>query len=167
MKVISIWQPWASLIVHGFKSIETRSWLAPKSLIGETIGIAATKQIRPEQRIAAQDEEFVKHYAQTGLPQLDELPMGCVLGTALLHSCDLITEADIEDITEEELAFGWFSPGRFAWRLRYPRLFEIPRPARGAQGVWDWRGDQDQAQAHGEDRPRTAAVGSNLRLIKG
>lgn len=165
MKVISIWQPWASLIVHGFKSIETRSWAAPKSLLKETIGIAATKIIRPEQRIAAEDPEFVKFYEKTGLPPLDQLPHGAVLGTAVLNSCDVITEADMEDITDEELAFGWYSPGRYAWRLRYPKAFGVPYLARGAQGVWEWRGDQ--APSGGEDRPRPTQVGRHLRIVEG
>lgn len=165
MKVISIWQPWASLIVHGFKSIETRSWMAPRSLLKETIGIAATKIIRPEQRIAAQDEQFAKFYALTGLPPLDELPQGAVLGTAVLNSCDLITEEDLEDITEEEQAFGWFTPGRYAWRLRYPRAFDYPRQAKGAQGVWEWTGEKTEAPAGGEDRPRPAQLGRHLRLV--
>lgn len=164
MKVISIWQPWASLIVHGFKSIETRSWAAPKSLIKETIGIAATKLVRPEQRIAAQDPEFLRFYEKTGMPDLDQLPHGAVLGTAVLNSCDVITEEDLEDITEEEQAFGWYTPGRYAWRLRYAKPFDYPRPARGAQGIWEWRGE---AAAGGEDRPRPAPLGRNLRLVKG
>jgi len=164
MKVISIWQPWASLIVHGFKSIETRSWAAPKSLLKDTIGIAATKQIRPEQRIAAQDPEFVRFYQETGLPPLEELPHGAILGTAVLNSCDVITEDDMEDITEEEQAFGWYSPGRYAWRLRYPKAFAAPYVARGAQGVWEWRGE---ASSGGESGSRPGKVGRHLRLVHG
>lgn len=138
MKVISIWQPFASLVIEGHKFVETRSWPAPKSILKTTIGIAATKNITPDQRAAVQDNTFARYYAETGLPALDELPRGCILGTVYLHSCDLITEADLEEVTEEEQAFGWWTPGRYAWRLRYPQKYKYPILARGQQGVWDF-----------------------------
>ena len=54
----------------------------------------------------------------------------------LLHSCDPITEEDLEDVTEEEKAYGWWTEGRYAWRVRDPKAFEEPVPVRGAQGIW-------------------------------
>jgi len=147
MKVISLWQPWATLIVRGFKTIETRSWPAPKSIIGKRIGIAATKIILPEQRIAYQDPEFQKFYSLTGLPPLEQLPRGCVIGSAVLHSSDPIDQDLVDDITDEEEAFGWYAPGRFAWRLRGQQAFG-PYPARGAQGIWHWEPPNDVAVVH-------------------
>src|SRR5579871_5814035 len=102
MKVISLWQPWASLVVLGHKTIETRSWPAPSSLIGKVIGIAATKVIKPEERQAFADPLFQEHYRPLGLPGLEELPRGGIIGSALLHSCEVMTDELIEDLTEEE-----------------------------------------------------------------
>lgn len=45
MKAITLYQPWASLIALGVKTIETRSWPAPGSLIGERIAIHAGKKV--------------------------------------------------------------------------------------------------------------------------
>lgn len=46
MKAITLWQPWASLIAEGIKSIETRPKRSPwSSAIGETIAIHAA--VRP------------------------------------------------------------------------------------------------------------------------
>ncbi len=147
MKTISIWNPFATLLAHGHKTIETRSWPAPKSLIGQRIGIASTKVIRPEQKAAFADAEFRKFYDQTGLPQeLSELPHGYLLGSAILHSCDVITDEDLEDITEEEKLYGWFREGYYAWRMRAPELLPEPIPVRGAQGVWVYR-PEDAARA--------------------
>ena len=39
MKALTVRQPWASLIALGVKTIETRSWRAPKALIGERIAM--------------------------------------------------------------------------------------------------------------------------------
>lgn len=47
MKAISLWQPWASLVAVGVKTIETRSWPAPKALIGERLAIHATAKRPP------------------------------------------------------------------------------------------------------------------------
>lgn len=138
MKVISIWQPYASLIIENHKFIETRSWAAPKSLIGQRIGIASTKTIKPEQRLLTLDPDFDYYYSKTRLPDLDDLVHGAILGTVILHSCDVITEEDLEEITEEEQTFGVFTPGRYAWRLRQPIKFEKPIYTRGYQGIWEW-----------------------------
>jgi hypothetical protein len=47
VKALTIRQPWASLIALGVKHIETRSWRASQSLIGQTIAIHAGKH-RPK-----------------------------------------------------------------------------------------------------------------------
>ncbi|WP_062120222.1 ASCH domain-containing protein [Aureimonas sp. AU40] len=136
MKVISIWQPFASLAVHGFKFYETRGWPAPASLIGQRIGIASTKNLKPEQRAAVEDEEFADFYADTKLPPLDELPLGCLLGTVVVDGCEQITEELVDQVTREEQLFGWWELGRYAWRLRDRELYAEPIPVRGKQGIW-------------------------------
>lgn len=140
MKCISIWQPYATLIVTGFKIFETRSWPAPKSIVGQTIGIASTKNITPDQRAAAADPEFQRWYCQTGLPAFEDLPRGYLLGTVTLDSVELVTEEFLDDITSEEKAFGWFAVGGYAWRLRHPRQLAHPIPIQGKQGIYDWFG---------------------------
>lgn len=37
LKALTIWQPWSSLIMIGAKLYEFRSWLPPKSLVGQRI----------------------------------------------------------------------------------------------------------------------------------
>lgn len=146
MKVISVWQPFATLLVSGFKFFETRSWPAPKSVIGQRIGIAATKNVTPLQRATFEADPFRQFYDQTGLPHLDELPRGHLLGTVLLHSVELVTEEFLDDITDEERSFGWFEPGGYAWRCRYPVMFDQPVAIKGKQGIFDWQGIELRAQ---------------------
>ena len=42
MKAITIKQPWASLIIHGFKNIENRTWACPEKYIGHRVLIHAS-----------------------------------------------------------------------------------------------------------------------------
>jgi hypothetical protein len=138
MKVISIWNPYAILLVRGFKNIETRGWPAPRTIIKKRIGIASTKIIRPEQRSVLSDEVFRFYYEKTGLScDLNQLPNGYLLGTAVLSSCDIITDDDLNDITEEEQIYGIYETGRYAWRFREQTIFDTPIPVRGAQGIWE------------------------------
>lgn len=53
-------------------------------------------------------------------------------------------EEIVESLTERERALGDYSPGRFAWVLENPVIFDEPFPARGKQGWWNW--DERQAE---------------------
>lgn len=156
MKVISVWAPWAYLLVYGHKTIETRSWPAPKAVVGTRIGIAATKNVTAIERAAVAEPEFQRFYAETGLPPVADLPRGCVVGSAVLHTCDPMDQALVDGITHEEFVFGEYAIGRWAWRMRAQQVFG-PYYARGMQGLWEWpeppdlaAGNQDNARPDGQ-----------------
>ncbi len=46
MKAISLWQPWASLLVLGLKRFETRSFPFPGAVRGQRVAIHASKGSR-------------------------------------------------------------------------------------------------------------------------
>lgn len=167
MKVISIWQPFAQLIVTGCKVFETRTWPAPQSVIGQRIGIAATARVVPGQRAHWDDETFRLFYPGTGLPEPHELPMGALVGTAVLDSVELMTPELMEDVSREEQAYGWWDEGNYAWRMVDPVALEIPIPIRGRQGLYDWDGDIEALQeALREDHPaRPEDIRGNLSVV--
>ncbi|MBX5130704.1 ASCH domain-containing protein [Rhizobium lentis] len=163
MKVISIWQPWAQLIVHGFKRFETRTWAPPKSVIGQRIGIASTKNVLPKQLAAFNEEEFQFFWNLLDEAwEFDQLVRGYLLGTVVLDSFEEITEEFLDDITREEKAYGWYKLGDFAWRLKQPELLAHPIPIKGAQGLYEWKGFENGAQTQGADNNRPQRP-SNLR----
>ena len=147
VKVISVWSPWSSLIVAGFKKVETRSWPAPKALVGTRIAIAATKALKAAQIAAYGEPQFQQFYCQTRLPGLDSLPRGAILGTVILAACEPMTEAMIQATEPQERMFGIWEQGRYAWILDDPQPLAKPIPVRGSQGVWVWQ-DDDQMRAH-------------------
>jgi activating signal cointegrator 1 len=146
MKAISIWQPFASLIVTGCKIFETRTWAPPASLIGQRVAIASTKIILPAQRAHWADPEFQRFYAGTALPAPEELPRGYLLGHARLDSVELMDEELMEDVSPEEQSYGWWEPGNYAWRMVDPVALAHPIPVRGKQGIWVYEGDLEHAE---------------------
>lgn len=124
MKALSLTQPWATLVVTGRKRVETRSW--PTS-IRERIAIHASKAMPAYAREAA---------IEFGLDP-DALPRGAIVGQVSLAGCEPTNEAR-PHVSEEELWFGDFADGRFAWYLVSPTVELRPIPARGALGFWDW-----------------------------
>lgn len=169
MKVISISQPFASLKVKGFKIFETRTWPAPQAYIGKPMGIASTKTIKPVGHEFYADERFQHYYVRTGMPPLEELPNGQLLGYGTLDSVELMTEEFLEDVSEEEKSYGFWEVGYYAWR--FTNMVELPHPIpiRGAQGVYDWHGDLNAPREEGEARPQgeegAQALRQHLRVV--
>lgn len=150
MKVISVWQPFASLLVEGYKIFETRTWPAPQSLIGQPLGIAATKSIVPGQKEFIADETFRGFYDRLGWPKLIDMPRGCLLGSVTLDSVELMTEELMDDVSAEEQAYGHWTLGNYAWRCTNPVKFDTPIPIVGKQGLYTWEPAPNIRLVHGE-----------------
>jgi|GEM_PF-843725 len=165
MKALSLWQPWASLVVHRLKQYETRGWACPPSLIGKPIAIHATKALPAEAREIVEDEDYADEFDLAfrlmGAKGLDSLPRGAVLGVARVVSCQ--RASDVEDrLSVREATFGNYGPGRFAWRLEVVERFAEPIPAKGRQGIWEWTDPRALLPLHGPDRPPSGCVVSDL-----
>lgn len=129
MKVITLWQPWASLIALGEKPYETRSW--PTSYRGK-IAIHAAKKW---------DDEIIEYFYSRPVQQvmfkyrlLDfDLPLGAIICVGDLTDC-----IPTSLVPKNEQHFGDFTPGRFAWRIEHVKALLNPIEIRGKQGLWDW-----------------------------
>lgn len=130
---LSLWQPWATLIAIGAKQYETRSWA---TRYRGRIAIHAAKRMERDQVTLLTTRPFrqVLHAAGISLPS--ELPVGAFLATCRLVDC-VRTEAIVDQLSEQERAFGDYSPGRYAWKLDDLVPLAVPLPARGQQGLWD------------------------------
>lgn len=166
MRVISLWQPYASLLVYEFKRFETRPFAAPSTLFGEPIGIASTKNLKPEQIAAYEDRAFQHHYEPTCLPELSDLPFGCVLGTVEVIESVLMTPEFIAAQSPEERAFGDWRPGRYAWRCENSRPLREPLPARGAQGIWFLEDEKIQRQGYSGGQTRSPDLRRDLHVTE-
>lgn len=133
MAALTLWQPWASLIVHGLKEYETRGWQpSPNRLkIGDPIVIHAAK--REPERIAE-----LWQYVKLITPTWGDLPTGCVLGYGYFQGVRPIHKFT-DWPSRQERALGDWSPGRQAWRITDLHVFAKPIPVTGKQGLWEWK----------------------------
>ncbi len=127
MKAISLWQPWASAIALGYKTIETRGW---STHYRGPIAIHAAKRNTPEERDMAQAFE------RLGLAGLVGAPLGSIVAVARLSGVRP-TEHLIEEISETEEMLGNYGPRRFGWMLKDIRKLDDPIPYRGMQGLFE------------------------------
>lgn len=131
MKALTLWQPWAQLIAVGAKSYETRSWPAPRNLIGQRIAIHAAKRWDRDLQAICLEEPFRSALLEFSSPS--DLPRGVVVATARLLECFPTSSLNP---SRAERSFGDWGPGRYAWLLVDVDRLKKPIPARGAQGIW-------------------------------
>jgi hypothetical protein len=146
IRVISLYQPYATLVVLGEKKFETRSWdtnCRGPLLIHATVGFPKWA------REACYQEPFKSVLGQYGYNALN-LPKGQIIGQVELVNTvrsDLWIagrmegegeDADIEAEWMNEFQFGDYTGGRFAWELTNPVRFAEPIPAKGSQGFWSY-----------------------------
>jgi hypothetical protein len=134
MKVISLWQPWASLMAIGAKNYETRSWTT--SHRGE-IAIHAAKRWTEEEIQTAMSCMFRHAFLEADVNPI-KLPLGGIVAIGELVA---VYRADLlyPKIQAQERAFGNYGAGRFAWRIDNIRQVEFV-PLRGDKGLFDFNG---------------------------
>lgn len=164
MKVLTLTQPWATLVAIGAKRIETRSW--PTSYRGPLAIHAATgygKGGAKEHKALCGIEPFCSvlnaackaHYdaldksvgVLRAMAEHAFMPMGAIVAvcdlwdivpTKYMHPGWHATYygGDRWQLTDQEHAFGDYTPGRFAWLLGNIRALPEPVPCKGALGLW-------------------------------
>ena len=120
---LSIQEPYASLLATGRKHFETRSY--PTNYRGWIV-IHAGKKTYP----GYQDDPALMSLCD-GL----ELVSGAFIAVARLTDCIPMTDAFIASLSASERAAGFYSPGRYAWKIEDVTPIQQV-PARGYLGLW-------------------------------
>lgn len=125
MKVLTIKQPWASLIMSGYKRFEFRSWRTKYR--GELL-IHAGKSLNKEEALR------LKEY----LPE--ELPHGKILGKVNIVDCIKCDQAFKDMCLAENKEVYAKSPFEetYAWQLDDAQIFEHPIEIKGNLGLWNY-----------------------------
>lgn len=111
MKAISIKQPWASLIAHGIKDIENRTWKCPQKYIGQRVLIHASKISIKEFFIP---KKFFINSNVCSILESNELPKGAIIGSVVITDC------------VQNHPSVWAEKGCWNWKLKDAVLFNEP-----------------------------------------
>lgn len=135
MKVISLWQPFASLIFLGVKQHETRGWRFPTKMQGQRIAIHATAKFTPRSEISPDLHALCLEVFGAGYES--SIPRSAILGTVVLVECH---EAELRrrEASERDIVSGNWDSGRYAWELGDVEKFPMAVMAKGQQGWWSW-----------------------------
>lgn len=134
MKVLSLLQPWATLLVSGHKLIETRSW--PTHYRGPVFihasGALNKKYKDSEMTPALQSmEPFFKDHIK-----LPKLVFGKIIG--MVNIATVIRTEDIKPfLSDKEIAFGDYSAGRWAYQCYDNVAFHKHTDLKGQLGIRD------------------------------
>lgn len=152
MKALTIYQPWASLIMAGAKPYEFRTWdyrSRASALVDQRIIIHAGSRKVVTAEIADLMHRLSFGGKGTGLnvaPAMDlldgwwrkgkgaTLPLGAGLGTAILRVPRKASALFVGDVADSDR----IDQHVWAWPLTEIEVFEPIIPARGAQGFWNW-----------------------------
>ena len=115
MMALSIRQPWAWLIVQGYKDIENRTWATKfQGRIYVHAGLRTMAADFPEQRAYLENSRIT-------VP--DDLPRGAIVGEVTITGCVATSDSP------------WFC-GPFGFTLSQPVSYDTPIPYRGRLGLF-------------------------------
>ncbi len=138
MKIITLWQPWASFIALGWKTIETRTHNKFKVLVGHTIGIHASNtwdkdwnELAGPYLTQMQREEvgYIKNLFDDGHLR------GEILCTAHVNMHRIVKQSE----SNKALIFcsDKFLDSRYGLFLTDIKPI-VATPAKGKQGIWNY-----------------------------
>lgn len=129
MKVLSLIEPWATLIKERKKFIETRSWKT--SYRGELYIHASSKKINKSDSHTIKLLELIPNVA---------MGYGNILCKCKLVDCVYMDQKFLDEIKtkEQEFLCGEYSIGRYAWILEDIEPI-TPIPAKGHLNIWNYQ----------------------------
>lgn len=123
MKVITLKQPWATLVAEGLKKYEFRSWKF--NYRGEIL-IHAGKGV---------DKEAMKKFEHLNL----NYPQAKIIAKVKILDCIELNDGINRQIIEEnELVYGHkYDRTGYAWKLEVVEKIEDDKEISGKQGIWN------------------------------
>lgn len=129
MKALTIKEPWATLIINGYKKYEFRSW---KTNYRGKILIHAGLNI--EKDMLQRFEEYNLEYSK-----------GLIIGEVELVDCILVDEKlDKELRKTNQNVYGNNHINMYAWKLENIKKYKKPIKVKGKLGLWNYEEKGEQ-----------------------
>ena len=123
MKVITLKQPWATLVAEGIKQYEFRSW--PTKYRGEILIHAGS----------GVNKEYMARFKHLNL----EYPKFKILAKVTITDCIMVNKEINKKINNEnKLVYGDFDNRTgYAWKIEKPIKLNIDKEIKGQLGLWN------------------------------
>ena len=124
MKVLTLKQPWATLIVEGYKKYEFRTW---KTNYRGEIYIHAGKSV---------DKKEIERLKSLNL----EYPKSKIIGKVVIEDClELTDELNFQISKDNPLIYGKGKKRKgYAWKLGKVTKLNIEEEIKGKLGLWEY-----------------------------
>ena len=124
MKALTIKEPWATLIIEGYKAYEFRSW---KTKYRGKILIHAGMSLEKENANKFKDYDL-------------EYSKGAIIGEAEITDCIFVTKEINEELKKiNPLVYGKSGHvEKYAWKLENVKKYDKPIPVKGQLGLWNY-----------------------------
>lgn len=154
MRVLTLRQPWAWMVVAGIKTIETRTW---RTNYRGLVVIHASKKFGNEEKETiyrmARWSEFLNNALRSAI-----FDTGAIIGEANLEACFRFNNFETFETLQEKHCcipvedYSWAN--RWGWELSLAKKYKQPIPIKGKLGLWDLSPDDFIAAC------RRAGIGS-------
>jgi hypothetical protein len=125
MKALTVKQPWAELIVLGMKDVENRTrrthYRGPLAI---HVSLTPSKLDGHFREIASLLDGALRHHAAGA--REENWDAGLVIGTVDLLDC-------VRDSDSKRMF-----PDHWHWVFANPQRLDVPVPAKGRLGLWEW-----------------------------
>ena len=124
MKVLTIRNPWAALIIEGHKQYEFRSW---KTKYRGKILIHSGMHL---------EKEMLDRFKDFSLEYVN----GAIIGEAELVDCILVDEKFSQELrSRNPVVYGKSNHvENYAWKLENIKKYDRPIPIKGKLGLWNY-----------------------------
>lgn len=129
LKVLTLRQPWATLVAEGIKKYEFRSWKTNyrgKVLIHAGTGI---------------DKDDMKKYEHMNL----DFPSRRIIAVVEIEDClELDKDLNKKIISENNIAYGHKIRNGYAWKLKNIKKIDYDKEVNGQLGLWNIDLDEEK-----------------------
>ena len=129
LKVLTLRQPWATLVAEGIKKYEFRSW---KTNYREKVLIHAGTGI---------DKDDMKKYEHMNL----DFPSRRIIAVVEIEDClELDKDLNKKIISENNIAYGHKIRTGYAWKLKNIKKIDYGKEVNGKLGLWNIDLDEEK-----------------------